>query len=134
MKTFDELVEGIKEIKDCGFVKTHRADDTGIGKTLEDLLGIKENNLGACIGGSKWIDNTSSDYIESFNPTNREFLGRVKLCDKQGYEDIINASNEAFLEWRMVPAPIRGQLILKMANELRNKKDLLGSLVSLEMG
>jgi len=99
-----------------------------------DELGIKENNLGACIGGSKWIDNTSSDYIESFNPTNGEFLGRVKLCDKQGYEDIIDASNEAFLEWKMVPAPIRGQLILEMANELRNKKDLLGSLVSLEMG
>ncbi len=34
----------------------------------------------------------------------------------------------------MIPAPIRGQLILEMANELRNKKDLLGSLVSLEMG
>tara|TARA_Y100000748_G_scaffold85812_1_gene71047 strand:+ start:4 stop:1317 length:1314 start_codon:yes stop_codon:yes gene_type:complete len=34
----------------------------------------------------------------------------------------------------MVPAPIRGQLILEMANELRDKKDLLGSLVSLEMG
>ena len=62
-----------------------------------DELGIKENNLGACIGGSKWIDNTSSDYIESFNPTSGDFLGRVKLCDKQGYEDIINASNEAIL-------------------------------------
>jgi aldehyde dehydrogenase (NAD+) len=34
----------------------------------------------------------------------------------------------------MVPAPIRGQLILEMANELRDKKDLLGSLVALEMG
>ena len=44
MKTFEELVEGIKEIKECGFVKTHRVDNTGIGKTLEDLLGIKEKN------------------------------------------------------------------------------------------
>ena len=45
MKTFDELVEGIKELKERGFVKTHRSNDTGIGKTLEDLLGIKENNF-----------------------------------------------------------------------------------------
>ena len=97
-------------------------------------LGIEENNLGACIGGDKWLDNSSSDYIESFNPTNEEFLAKVKLCDEQNYEDVINASNEAFIEWRMVPAPIRGQLILEMANELRDKKDLLGSLVSLEMG
>ena len=45
MKTFDELVEGIKELKEHGFVKTHRSGNTGIGKTLEDLLGIEENNF-----------------------------------------------------------------------------------------
>ena len=45
MKTFDELVEGIKELKEHGFVKTHRSGNTGIGKTLEDLLGIEENNI-----------------------------------------------------------------------------------------
>ena len=43
-------------------------------------------------------------------------------------------SMEAFKEWRMVPAPIRGQLVREMAKELRKKKDLLGSLVALEMG
>lgn len=40
-----ELTQKILEIKNRGFIKTHRLDDTGIGKTLEDLLGIKENNL-----------------------------------------------------------------------------------------
>jgi len=45
VKAFDELVEGIKELKERGFVKTHRADNTGIGKTLEDELGIEENNI-----------------------------------------------------------------------------------------
>ena len=45
MKTFEELVEGLKELKKRGFVKTHRKDDTGIGKTLEDELGIEENNF-----------------------------------------------------------------------------------------
>lgn len=40
-----ELVEKLKKIKAKGFVKTHRAHDTGIGKTLEDLLEVKENNL-----------------------------------------------------------------------------------------
>ena len=97
-------------------------------------LGIKEINIGACIGGDKWLDNPSSDYIESFNPTNGELLGKIKLCSSENYEDVILASNEAGKEWRKVPAPIRGQLILEMANKLREKKDLLGSLVSLEMG
>jgi len=45
MITEKELVKKLKVIKDKGFIKTRRAHDTGIGKTLEDLLGIKENNL-----------------------------------------------------------------------------------------
>jgi len=35
----------LKEIKEVGYVKTHRAGNTGVGKTLEDLLGITENNV-----------------------------------------------------------------------------------------
>ena len=64
-------------------------------------LGIEENNLGACIGGDKWLDNSASNYIESFNPTNEEFLAKVKLCDEQNYEDVINASNEAFMAFEI---------------------------------
>ncbi len=45
MKTFDDLVAGLKKIKEVGFVQTHRIGDTGIGKTLEDLLDISENNF-----------------------------------------------------------------------------------------
>ena len=97
-------------------------------------LGVNEISMGSCVGGGKWVDNSSSNYIESFNPTNGELLGKVQLCTETDYENIVKASNEAFVNWRMVPAPIRGQLILEMANELRNKKDELGNLVSLEMG
>jgi len=43
--TYQELITKLKEIKARGFVKTHRAGPTGIGKTLEDLLGIQENNF-----------------------------------------------------------------------------------------
>lgn len=39
------LKKKLKEIEQQGFIKTHRAGDTGIGKTLEDLLGIQENNI-----------------------------------------------------------------------------------------
>lgn len=43
--TLTELKKKLRAIKTLGFVKTHRVGDTGIGKTLEDLLGIKENNI-----------------------------------------------------------------------------------------
>jgi len=42
---YDEFLVRIKEIKDMDYVISHRSNDTGIGKTLEDLLGITENNI-----------------------------------------------------------------------------------------
>lgn len=45
MKTLDEAVDRLRELKAMGYVKTHRSGPTGIGKTLEDLLGIEENNI-----------------------------------------------------------------------------------------
>src|SRR5215212_10153024 len=45
MKGYQELVDGLKVLKSQGYITTHRAGHTGIGKTLEDLLGIDENNF-----------------------------------------------------------------------------------------
>jgi len=47
MITYPELIERLKAItiKEKGYIKTHRKGNTGIGKTLEDLLGITENNI-----------------------------------------------------------------------------------------
>jgi len=42
---YNELIQRLKAIKEMGYIKTHRAGNTGIGKTLEDLLGIEENNI-----------------------------------------------------------------------------------------
>jgi len=42
---YTTLITRLKKIKENGYVKTHRAGPTGIGKTLEDLLGIEENNI-----------------------------------------------------------------------------------------
>ncbi|MCL2255923.1 MAG: MvaI/BcnI family restriction endonuclease [Firmicutes bacterium] len=43
--TLETFIEKFKKIKEQGWVKTHRSGTTGIGKTLEDLLGIDENNI-----------------------------------------------------------------------------------------
>ena len=100
---------------------------------LLKLLGIEKVNYGASI--SNWWSSTEDEgVVESFNPTTGEVLGTIYQCSEADYERVIRESELAFKEWRMVPAPIRGQLILEMANELRDKKDLLGSLVALEMG
>ena len=80
-----------------------------------------QENYGSCIGGGGWLKSTNSGIIESFNPSTGELLAKVFKCSKEDYEIVIKKSEEAFIEWRKVPAPIRGQLILDMANELRLK-------------
>lgn len=45
MEEYKDLLNRLKEISKIGYVRTHRAGNTGVGKTLEDLLGIKENNI-----------------------------------------------------------------------------------------
>ena len=45
MTNLEEIIRKLKELKTKGYIKTHRAGQTGIGKTLEDLLGIEENNI-----------------------------------------------------------------------------------------
>ena len=43
--SYEEMIERLREIKEHNYIRTHRSGTTGIGKTLEDLLGIKENNI-----------------------------------------------------------------------------------------
>ena len=103
-------------------------------KKILDSLGIEENNFGSCIGAGEWSSTMDSGTIKSVNPASGEAIASVYQCSENDYDQIILDSMEAFKEWRMVPAPIRGQLVREMGEELRRKKDLLGSLVSLEMG
>ncbi len=97
-------------------------------------LGIEELNPGASIGAGKWLATEGTDILKSRNPATGEVIGSVYQCTEEAYEEVVAAADEAFKEWRQVPAPIRGELVRKMGVALREKKDALGSLVALEMG
>lgn len=45
IQTLDDFIREFTKIKKQGWIRTHRPGPTGIGKTLEDLLGIPENNI-----------------------------------------------------------------------------------------
>ena len=97
-------------------------------------LGIEEFNAGASIGAGEWLATGGDDVLKSYNPATGELIASVYQCDVDSYEKVVAASVTAFKEWRQVPAPVRGELVRKMGVALREKKDALGSLVSLEMG
>ena len=107
------------------------ATERRIREILEKLH-IEPVNSGACYGD--WIASPSGGELESFNPASGEALAKVKLAGLADYETVVRHSCEAFLSWRMVPAPRRGEIVREIANELRAHKDDLGALVALEMG
>ena len=83
MKRYEQLVEELKEIRERGYVKTHRSHNTGIGKTLEDLLGIKENNFPGPNGDStelKSVRKNSNGMLTLFTKSPKPFgVNRVLL-------------------------------------------------------
>jgi aldehyde dehydrogenase (NAD+) len=96
-----------------------------------ETLGLDMVNPGAAIG-SKWLH--SEKLISSYNPTDNSLLGQVEQTTTSQLDEIINQAHLAFLEWRDVPAPKRGELVRLIGDRLRKNKDALGTLVSIEMG
>ena len=72
--------------------------------------------------------------IESRSPIDGSVIGRIRQADADDYEHVAEAAEKAFLKWRTVPAPKRGQFIRALGDALRENKKDLGALVSLEMG
>jgi len=103
-------------------------------KQILEQLGIKDINYGACAGPNDWYKTTNAGTLDSINPADGKIIASVYQCSTDDYNSVVEKSYEAFKEWRKVPAPIRGELVRQMGNALREKKDLLGSLVTLEMG
>lgn len=102
--------------------------------TFLQQLGIQTENFGASGGEAWWSTTTQSQPLGSLNPANGEVISHVHRCSVEDYETVIQQAELAADKWRQVPAPQRGELIRHMANILRENKDALGSLVSMEMG
>jgi aldehyde dehydrogenase (NAD+) len=72
--------------------------------------------------------------LTAHTPVDGSVLGHVPANDKAAVEARIQASAQAFLEWRSVPAPVRGELVRRFADRVRHDKQALGKLISLEAG
>ncbi|HLH37578.1 MAG TPA: aldehyde dehydrogenase family protein [Bryobacteraceae bacterium] len=92
---------------------------------------LHKTHPGAC--GARWIDHGGEE-LASYNPANGCELGRVRLASAEEYEEVAAQSLRTFERWRMVPAPKRGEIARELGEALRQAKDDLGRLVTLEMG
>ncbi|QDU85285.1 Succinate-semialdehyde dehydrogenase [NADP(+)] [Planctomycetes bacterium Pla163] len=94
-------------------------------------LGIEPVHSGAYAG--EWLATTGAE-LEVTSPGTGEVIGRVRQATAAEYDRVVEAAQEAFGRWRQLPAPIRGEYVRRMGNAMREKKDELGAIVTLEMG
>ncbi|MGH8726628.1 MAG: L-piperidine-6-carboxylate dehydrogenase [Burkholderiales bacterium] len=72
--------------------------------------------------------------LESIDPATEETIAATGKASARDLEQVLENSRKAFAEWRLVPAPRRGELVRRFAELLRENKDSLGTLVSIETG
>ncbi|TVR39266.1 MAG: aldehyde dehydrogenase family protein [Bacteroidia bacterium] len=101
-------------------------------KEIIERLGIEPVNPGVCTG-LHWMDTKGKELI-SVSPINNKEIARVTMASLEDYESVVQKAQEAFLVWRETPAPKRGEVVRQIGNALRESKEDLGYLVSLEMG
>lgn len=102
-----------------------------IQKTLQNL-GIDAVNFGVSTG-AEWFD-TNGKTDSSSSPIDGKEIAQVKTATLEDYEKVVQKAQEAFKKWRLVPAPVRGEIVRQIGNALRTYKADLGALVSYEMG
>lgn len=106
------------------------ATDFGIKETLKQL-GLKDINEGTSTGSNNF---SNGALIESYSPVDGQLIAKVKATTRADYDKVMDAATSAFLTWRDVPAPQRGEIVRQFGNKLRELKEPLGKLVSYEMG
>ncbi len=97
-------------------------------------LQISDVNPGACFGPEGWIADPQGRETVSCNPATGEPIARIIQATASSYERVVSEAANAFRSWRMIPAPKRGEVVRDLGSALRELKEPLGDLVSLEMG
>lgn len=97
-------------------------------------LNLQPINSGACFSANSWAKVNATKTFSSINPSNEKSIAQITPATEKDYKRILTASKEAFSRWQLVPAPKRGELIRRFGDLLRENKDALGTLVSIEVG
>jgi aldehyde dehydrogenase (NAD+) len=101
---------------------------------IEDTLktlGLQANNLGTSTGLNFF---GSGEAFSSYSPADGKLIGTITTTTREEYDRVIATAQSAYLTWRTMPAPKRGEIVRQYGDKLRAKKQELGQLVSYEMG
>jgi len=99
---------------------------------FSSLPGITESNKGVSTG-SHWPE-AGGSRLSSYSPVDGKLIGSFSTATHHDYELLVTTAQTAFSEWKLWPAPRRGEIVRQLGEALRLHKQDLGRLVSYEMG
>ncbi|HEY0864538.1 MAG TPA: aldehyde dehydrogenase family protein [Lacunisphaera sp.] len=105
---------------------------SAVAKAIFPKLGLSQKSANAGVFAGTW--GGSGAVLEKYSPVDGSLLGKVRQATPEDYEAAVTAAHKAFLAWRDIPAPKRGEVVRQLGNALRDLKTELGQLVSLEAG
>lgn len=97
------------------------------------VLGIEKENPGVSTG-LHWHGGNGGPPLKVISPVDGNPIASVFPATAADYEKVIQTAGQAFVKWRQVPAPKRGEIVRQIGRQLRHYKEPLGALVSYEMG
>jgi len=105
---------------------------------VEEILGAFGMKAGGTVSGvaygGSFKDDASGAPIESRNPSTGEVLARVRTASPDDCRSAVTEAYDAFMQWRLVPAPQRGEIVRRLGDGFRARKEELARLISLENG
>lgn len=84
--------------------------------------------------GGEWRGSKSGDRLETLEPATGNVLGTVPMSSAEDVHEAVAAAKEAYRSWRVVPAPERGEMLFRVAEILKGRKEEISSFLSHEMG
>lgn len=82
----------------------------------------------------EWVESTSGKFTVNTNPATGEVLGEVTQSTKADVDRAVQAAKQAQKSWRLVPAPERAEILYKVGNLLKERKEALAQTLTSEMG
>ena len=83
----------------------------------------------------QWVEAKSGRTFENRNPADRrELIGLFPASDAEDVEAAVSAAKKAFAKWRLVPAPKRGEILFRVGELLRQRKEEIARSMTREMG
>ncbi|MBD0339152.1 MAG: aldehyde dehydrogenase family protein, partial [Thermoleophilia bacterium] len=84
--------------------------------------------------GGEWVDAASGETFDSVSPATGDLIGTFPKSAKEDVERAVAAAKAAYEEWRLVPAPKRGEILFRFGRLVQEEKDELADLMTREMG